>query len=119
MKQIKKILIISSIIFCVGIFCAEFLYAGAQDTGRENMVLKGGKQGKVNFAHHLHQTIADDCAVCHSAFPQTLDSLEQSKTAGTLKPKQVMNKICLKCHRDLKKAGEKFGPVRCSGCHIK
>jgi hypothetical protein len=114
MKQTQKILIILGLIFYVGIFCA-----GAQDTGKENMVLNGGKQGKVNFAHHRHQTIAGECDVCHSAFPSTPDALEQSKADGTLKPKQVMNKICLKCHRDLKKAGEKFGPVTCSGCHVK
>jgi hypothetical protein len=31
----------------------------------------------------------------------------------------VMNKTCLKCHRNLKKAGKAYGPVSCSKCHTK
>jgi hypothetical protein len=38
---------------------------------------------------------------------------------GIIKKKQLMTKTCLKCHRDNKKAGKAYGPVKCSGCHIK
>ena len=30
-----------------------------------------------------------------------------------------MNKICIKCHKLKKKAGEKAGPTKCSQCHVK
>jgi hypothetical protein len=30
-----------------------------------------------------------------------------------------MKKLCIKCHRKKKKAGEKGGPVTCKTCHIK
>jgi cytochrome c2 len=67
----------------------------------------------------MHQAIAKDCTTCHSLFPQTPGSLDESKKNGAIKAKQVMNKVCLKCHRGMKKAGKKFGPVSCSGCHTK
>ncbi|WP_413837302.1 cytochrome c3 family protein [Desulfobacula sp.] len=46
-------------------------------------------------------------------------ALTKSKKTGVLKKKQVMNKTCLKCHRNNKKTGKAYGPVKCSGCHIK
>ncbi|WP_300462523.1 cytochrome c3 family protein [Desulfobacula sp.] len=114
MKRLTPIVLLTVFLFFTG-----YSYAMAQNTGKKSMVLNGGNKGIVNFEHHMHQAIAKDCAICHSLFPQTPGSLDQSKENGTIKAKQVMNTVCLKCHRDMKKAGEKFGPVSCSGCHTK
>jgi hypothetical protein len=114
MKRLTTIVLLTGLLFFTG-----YSYGIAQNTGKKCMVLNGGKRGIVNFEHHMHQAIAKDCAICHSLFPQTSGSLDESKNKGTIKSKQVMNKVCLKCHRDMKKAGKKFGPVRCSGCHTK
>jgi ribosomal protein L40E len=83
------------------------------------MELEGGKSGKVPFPHKLHQERQADCMTCHGLFPQESGALERLKGDGTLKSKQVMNKLCVKCHRELKKAKQPTGPVTCKKCHIK
>ena len=91
----------------------------AEEHGKNIIVLDGGKQGNITFPHHEHQTIINDCMVCHADFAKEPGALLKSKNAGILKKKQVMNNTCLKCHRDRQKAGEKYGPVKCTGCHVK
>ena len=95
------------------------LTAAETDRGAENMTLDGGSRGPVPFPHHRHQTsLANDCDICHSVFPQEAGSIVRLKQAGTLKPKRdVMNRQCTKCHRTKKRAGEKSGPTGCSSCH--
>ncbi len=90
-----------------------------QDPGAENMVLEGGKRGKVPFPHRQHQENLDDCQICHSVFPQDTGAIEKLKAEGTLKKKYVMNKLCTKCHKKTKKAGHPSGPTTCAKCHIK
>lgn len=91
----------------------------AQEKGKKEIMLEGGRQGNVPFSHHMHQDIIKDCMVCHADFSQVSGSIMAAKKAGILKKKQVMNKTCIKCHRAKKKAGEKYGPIKCSKCHIK
>ncbi|SDT84952.1 cytochrome c3 family protein [Desulfobacula phenolica] len=114
MKTLKKIVILVSVIFFSSIFCVF-----AQNTGKKTILLNGGKKGNINFEHHMHQTIINDCLICHSFFPQKSGSLDESKDSGTIKAKQVMNTVCIKCHREMKKAGKHYGPLQCSGCHTK
>ena len=90
-----------------------------QDKGAKNIELPGGKRGKVPFPHHQHQNNLGDCEICHSVFPQTSGIIEELKAEGKLKKKYVMNKLCTKCHKEKKKAGQKSGPVTCAKCHIK
>jgi hypothetical protein len=90
-----------------------------ENLGAANMVLEGGKRGKVPFPHRQHQESSGDCQICHSVFPQALGAIEKLKSEGKLKNKYVMNKLCTKCHRDKKKAGQKSGPTSCAKCHIK
>ncbi len=45
--------------------------------------------------------------------------IEQLKKDGKLARKQIMNKLCVKCHKAEKRAGNKAGPVTCSKCHHK
>ena len=90
-----------------------------ENPGAENIVLKGGKRGKVPFPHRQHQKNLGDCQICHSVFPQESGAVEKLKAEGTLKKKYVMNKLCTKCHKKMKKAGQKSGPTSCTKCHIK
>lgn len=91
----------------------------ALNKGAEEMVLNGGKQGQVSFPHRLHQTKLEDCRACHDLFPQEKGSIDKLKTEGSLKSKQVMNTLCIKCHRAEKRAGNASGPTICSKCHQK
>ena len=90
-----------------------------QNKGAKNIEIDGGKRGKVAFPHHRHQENLGDCTICHSIFPQKPGSIETLKEQGKLKKKYVMNKLCTKCHKEIKKAGRKTGPTTCSKCHIK
>ena len=79
---------------------------------------KGAEQ-IVPFPHRVHLEILPDCAVCHELFPQETGSIEKLKASGDLKKKQIMNKHCTKCHKKMKKEGQKTGPTTCKSCHIK
>lgn len=95
------------------------LCGAEQNKGARDITLNGGSSGNVPFPHHRHQEIMNDCAICHASFPQETGSIERLKGEGKLAKKQVMNKLCTKCHNEKKKAGEKAGPVTCTTCHIK
>lgn len=100
------------------------IFAGAtavavQNQGAKDITLDGGKKGKVDFPHHLHQNATGGCNACHDLFPKTAGIIKDFKKQGKLKKIQVMNKICIKCHKLKKKAGEKAGPTKCSQCHVK
>lgn len=95
------------------------IVAGAANQGAENMKLFGGSRGDVPFPHQAHQARLKDCNTCHAVFPQEIDGIKKMKEAGKLKQKQVMNKQCVKCHKDQKKAGNPTGPTTCSKCHVK
>ena len=90
-----------------------------QNKGAKEIVLQGGKRGNVFFPHRMHQEKLVDCQICHAIFEQKAGSIEALKAQGKLKKKHVMNKLCTKCHKQKKKAGEKSGPTKCSKCHIK
>jgi hypothetical protein len=91
----------------------------AQNMGAKEMRLAGGSRGEVPFPHLDHQSRLDDCNVCHSLFPQAKDSVEALKAEGKLKGKQVMNKLCIKCHKAEKRAGKPAGPTTCAKCHVR
>lgn len=110
------------VILAVGLVAAfigaSWLPAAETGKGRETMMLEGGKQGQVPFGHHRHQAVLGDCNLCHATFPQEAGSIERLKAEGRLKAKSdVMNKLCIKCHRAKKTAGEAAGPVTCTTCH--
>ena len=90
-----------------------------ENPGAENIMMEGGKRGKVPFPHRQHQKNQADCQICHSVFPQESGVIEKLKAEGSLKKKYVMNKLCTKCHREKKKAGQPSGPTSCAKCHIK
>lgn len=93
--------------------------AAVENKGAEKMVLDGGSRGRVSFPHWRHQAPVQDCGVCHEFFPQQTGSIRRLKSEGRLAGKQVMNKLCISCHRAEKRAGKPAGPVTCSDCHVK
>ena len=90
-----------------------------ENKGPEEIELAGGTTGVVPFPHRAHQTKLGDCAICHTLFPQKLGAIDALKASGALEKKQIMNKHCVKCHKQMAKAGEPTGPTTCKGCHIK
>ena len=95
------------------------LAVAVENQGAKDIKLDGGKKGGIDFPHHLHQNAIGDCNACHNVFPQTAGIIKDLKIQKKLKKKQVMNKTCIKCHKEKKKAGEKTGPTKCSQCHVK
>jgi len=91
--------------------------SGIQPKGAEQMELSGGNAGEVPFPHHRHQRVVNECTTCHDLFPQEPGAIERLKAEGKLQKKQVMNKHCIKCHREMENAGKKSGPLRCKQCH--
>jgi hypothetical protein len=104
--------------FAAAVISAVALPAAESGKGADAMILEGGSQGPVPFGHHRHQEALGDCNLCHDLFPQEAGAIERLKAAGQLKAKSdVMNKLCIKCHRAKKNAGEKAGPLTCTTCH--
>jgi hypothetical protein len=95
------------------------LTAAVTNQGAEKIELSGGDRGKVLFPHHQHQTALGDCNICHQLFPQTPGAIDAMKAKGQLEQKQVMNKMCIKCHKAEKMGGRPSGPTACTQCHIK
>lgn len=87
--------------------------------GAEKIKLVAGRRGPVSFPHRRHQDKLGDCDICHSIFPQKAGIIEELKAQGKLKKKQIMNKQCTKCHKQMKREGIKAGPTTCAKCHIK
>jgi len=90
-----------------------------ENKGAADVEIDGGSRGVVPFPHRIHQEKIDDCKTCHAVFPQKPQSLAKLKKIGQMKPKAVMNKLCIKCHKADKKAGNNAGPTKCSKCHIR
>ena len=110
-----RVMLVVLLIFC---FVSSVAIA-VQNQGSKEIKIDGGKRGAVNFPHHMHQDEIGDCNVCHSIFPKFKGAIKESIADKKLKKKQVMNKTCLKCHKDNKKAGKDHGPTSCSACHVK
>jgi len=90
-----------------------------ENQGAEKIELDGGKRGNVYFPHRQHQKNLGDCQTCHAIFPQEPGAIQALKVQGTLEKRYVMNKLCTKCHKEKRKAGQPSGPTTCSKCHIK
>ena len=103
----------------IGLLVIAAVSMAVENKGAQDITLAGGKSGEVPFPHHRHQDVLVDCNTCHSVFPQKAGIIEAHKAEGKLKKKQVMNKLCTKCHKENKRAGKKGGPVTCKTCHIK
>jgi hypothetical protein len=110
-----------TIVFLIifGMVFAAALAVANQDRGAVDIVLNGGTKGKVSFPHQKHQDTLTDCNICHDTFPPAPGAIDTLKAEGKLKKKQVMNKLCTKCHKAEKKAGQPSGPTTCKTCHIK
>ena len=102
------------IFWCLTLMAFSFAMA---DTIGTIDINTGGK-GLVPFSHRAHQDALMDCNVCHQWFYQEKEGILKLKNEGRLKKKQIMN-MCIKCHKDTRKAGDASGPESCSQCHSK
>ncbi|MFH2047138.1 MAG: multiheme c-type cytochrome [Pseudomonadota bacterium] len=85
---------------------------------KEVFELSGGDRGSIDFPHEKHEKAVKDCMTCHDMFPKKIGAIFEMKSNGKLQTKQAMD-YCIKCHREMKKTGEKTGPTSCSKCHDK
>ena len=95
------------------------IVTASANNGAEKITVDGGSKGEVEFTHKNHQDRLEDCMVCHDVFPQELGVIKKMKSEKKLKRKQVMNDVCLACHKADKKAGKAYGPTSCNKCHSK
>lgn len=112
-SKLLAILVVFGMVFFAALAVAN------QNKGAADMMLDGGTKGNIPFPHQKHQENLKDCNVCHDLFPQSSGSINVLKAAGKLEKKQVMNKLCTKCHKAEKAAGKASGPITCASCHIK
>ena len=87
-------------------------------SGAMDIQIAGGEKGNIHFPHLRHQEILGDCNICHSLFKQEPRSIKASKARGEVEKKQIMNTLCLKCHRAENEKGNKSAPTTCSKCHM-
>lgn len=106
------------LVVLVILVCGSAVVFAVENKGADQIKISATK-GTVSFPHHEHQNKLGDCQLCHNLYPQVKGSIDQMKVEGKLQSKDVMNKQCLKCHRDYKKADKPSGPVSCSECHKK
>ena len=90
-----------------------------ENGGAAQLLIDAGTKGSVSFPHHRHQNILQDCMICHALFPQEAGIIARLKQEGKLVKKQVMNKLCIHCHKERKRQGSTSGPTKCSKCHLK
>ena len=95
------------------------IVTASANKGADEITIDGGSKGTIAFPHEEHQEHLQDCMVCHDVFPQELGVIKKMKTEKELKRKQVMNGVCLACHKADKKAGKEHGPTSCNKCHSK
>lgn len=117
MRFLAAALILAALILTLA--AGSVLSGESDSTGPETLILKGGARGDVPLPHRKHQDNLQDCKICHGLFPQKAGGIAAMKADGQLRNKQVMNKLCLSCHRNLKRAGKDTGPTTCNGCHQK
>ena len=114
-----KVLAVGMLMALISVGSWMAVSLAAENKGAERIELNGGQRGNVPFPHRQHQNNLGDCQICHSVFPQKAGIIAELKAEGKLKQKHVMNKLCTKCHKEKKKAGQPSGPTTCSKCHIK
>ena len=117
--KIRLLLLLGAVMLFFAAVSVALGGAPVENKGAAEIKLPGGTRGPVPFPHHQHQNKLVDCQICHSLYPQKAGIIEELKSQGKLKKKQVMNKQCTKCHKQKKKEGIKAGPVTCKQCHIK
>ena len=111
MKKTGLLAFMSLVLLVVAALAAE------KNMGAPTLVIPGGSKADITLPHQTHQAALENCDQCHNLFPQETGSIVKMKAAGTLKKMQVM-KQCQGCHKEMIKAGQKTGPVKCAECHI-
>jgi hypothetical protein len=76
----------------------------------------------VVYLHEEHTRVLSkknkDCTTCHLAGPKYLSAkFMRLKDSGKQNVMDIYHDKCTTCHRQTAEAGEKTGPVVCTGCH--
>ncbi len=118
--RLNKYVMGAAVVFALLVIMTAFAVVTAEmNNGAEKIELFGGLKGKVPFPHRMHQNKLGDCNICHSFFLQATGSIEDLKAKGELEKRQIMEKLCVNCHKEEKRAGNKSGPTACSKCHVR
>lgn len=109
---------------CIGLLLPAFSSGQKEQKekagqGAEMIPLDSGRQPQVLFPHHLHQEATESCSVCHNRFPQKRGAIRALQEKGELARQEVMNQVCIACHREKARAGEASGPLSCNKCHAR
>ncbi len=107
------------VILLAGAVLIASIAMAVENKGAEQISIDAGSRGNISFPHHAHQNRLKDCNTCHAMFPQEPGAISQLKDIGQLQKKEVMNKLCINCHKAENKAGNKNAPTSCSKCHRK
>ncbi len=81
----------------------------------EFLQAKVGREDKGKVCTTCHKGEADPTDLSKDHCTVLEEELEES--GGPKKMAVFFHNTCKGCHLDMKKAGEKSGPVKCSGCH--
>ncbi|MBF0204976.1 MAG: cytochrome c3 family protein, partial [Desulfamplus sp.] len=104
MRKIKFPIIITALIILT-----VALVIASENRGQEILKIDATSKGEVTFPHKQHQDQLKDCKLCHDTFPQKPGIIKEMKSKKELKGKQVMNQVCIKCHKDYKADGKEYG----------
>ncbi len=112
-----------AVLVMIGVMMILSVVAWAQqnlDKGADMIQLNLDRaMAEVDFPHHVHQNVVNDCDACHMTFPMAAGIIEEKITRREFRKQQIMNDVCLDCHRAMKTAGQSTGPVACNQCHIR
>ena len=111
----------------------EFVDINVQKSCPDLKGLKKDVKSVKHFSHKAHiEALKKEgkgfiCANCHQGAKTESDIInadrckrlekELNATGGPAKLKDHFHNQCLKCHKELKKAGKSTGPTSCKGCH--
>jgi hypothetical protein len=109
---------IASVLMVMVLACALAWAQGEQGEmkGDAQIIINGGAKDNVAFPHGLHQQALKSCSPCHDMFPKEKGAIQKLMDQKKIEKTSVM-KMCIKCHQDRAKAGEKTGPLKCAECH--
>ena len=76
--------------------------------------LPAPSMGTVSFPHALHQSLAENCEICHHKGVErgsctSCHEIAKSPPQG----RDLFHQVCRNCHK------EQGGPVNCAGCHTR
>ena len=132
MKALLHTLFICSILLCAHSAMAQeeptvkttqlterlYLLSTNQGEYTTNTIASVGPDGLLLVDTQLEEDAEGvKCAACHKSTPGFRFQPDLDATNRTLQ--QAYHRMCIRCHRQLRKDNQKTGSVTCGGCHPK